>query len=183
MARVGFTAVGITKHIDLTDKEVAGVIDHASGSVTSEKLAVAAIVSGHLGAGAVISGAVASGQVGTYHVASGAVKVQNLYTDRAVLGQLGWKPQLANEIKKKVLDLASGENKVCALGYDGTNLYAGLYTTPGKVVKIDPVSMSGISTLTLASGENKVYSLGYDGTNLYAGLNTTPGKVVRKGFI
>jgi len=32
------TAVGVTKHTELTDKEVAGVIDHADGSITPAKL-------------------------------------------------------------------------------------------------------------------------------------------------
>jgi len=30
--------LGITKHVDLTDKEVAGVIDHANASITTAKL-------------------------------------------------------------------------------------------------------------------------------------------------
>ncbi|MBA7650773.1 hypothetical protein ES703_58584 [subsurface metagenome] len=35
--------VGVSKHIDLTDKEVAGVIDHADSSVTALKLATDAV--------------------------------------------------------------------------------------------------------------------------------------------
>ncbi len=33
-----FTTTRITRHLDLTEKEIAGVIDHANESITMEKL-------------------------------------------------------------------------------------------------------------------------------------------------
>ncbi|MFA5298129.1 MAG: hypothetical protein WC389_07975 [Lutibacter sp.] len=40
---------------------------------------------------------------------------------------------------------ASGENEVKSVIFDGTYIYAGLYTGPGKVVKIDPSDMSTVT--------------------------------------
>jgi len=70
----------------------------------------------------------------------------------------------------KTLTFNTNENKVRTLFSDGTYLYAGLATTPGKIVKIDLETFTETSTLTLDPGENNIYSLISDGTNLYAGL-------------
>lgn len=83
----------------------------------------------------------------------------------------------------KTLTLSAGENDVSASFSDGTYLYVGLQTSPGKVVKIDLSTFTAASTLTLSAGENIVYALFSDGTYLYAGLLTTPGKIVRNYII
>ncbi len=85
----------------------------------------------------------------------------------------------------KTLTLAAGENNPGDIFSDGTYLYVGLQTNPGKVVKIDLKTFTSVSTLTFDVGETSVKSLVSDGTYLYAGLDTsaaggtTAGKVVR----
>jgi len=60
-------------------------------------------------------------------------------------------------------------------------IYAGLRTTPGKIVKLQTSSgtIEKISTLTLDAGEDDVRSLLIDGDFLYAGLGTNPGMIVK----
>ncbi len=79
----------------------------------------------------------------------------------------------------KTLTLATGEDSIVSLFSDGTYLYAGSYTIPGKVVKIDLSTFTAVSTLTLTAGEDSIVSLFSDGTYLYAGSYTIPGKVVK----
>ncbi len=82
---------------------------------------------------------------------------------RSLILKLFGVPQLAHlygalEINK-TLTLNTGEDYVRALFSDGTHLYAGIGTSPGKVVKIDLETFTIVSTLTLATGEISVYSL------------------------
>ena len=77
------------------------------------------------------------------------------------------------------LTLSTGEDYVFALTVSGNYLYAGLLTTPGKIVKIDLTTFTKVSTLTLASNEGPVYRLIVIGNYLYAGLGTAPGKIVK----
>jgi len=79
----------------------------------------------------------------------------------------------------KTLTLDTDENSITSIFSDGTYLYSGLYTTPGKIVKIDLSSFSKVSTLTLDTDEYDVTSLFSDSIYLYAGLDTTPGKIVK----
>jgi len=79
----------------------------------------------------------------------------------------------------KILTLDSGENVILSLFSDGTYLYAGTHTSPGKIVKIDLSTFTKVSTLTFDSGENNIEDLFSDGTYLYAGLVTSPGKIVK----
>lgn len=72
-----------------------------------------------------------------------------------------------------------GESNTNAIFSDGTYLYAGLETIPGKIVKVDLATFTKHSTLTLDSGENNIYAFVSDGTYLYVGLTTTPGKIVK----
>jgi len=59
------------------------------------------------------------------------------------------------------------------------NLYAGLNTSPGKIVKIDLATFTKTSTLTLDTGEDYVVRSVVSGNYLYAGLQTAPCKVVK----
>lgn len=81
--------------------------------------------------------------------------------------------------KSSTLTFDAGEDLIAALHTDGTNLYAGLRTTPGKVVKVDLTDFTKVSTLTFDAGEDTVRALASDGVYLYAGLSVNPGKVVR----
>lgn len=59
-----------------------------------------------------------------------------------------------------------------------------LGTRPAKIVKINPVTMESVATLTLATGEDRCLTLSFDGTYLYAGLGTYyPAKIVRKPVV
>lgn len=82
------------------------------------------------------------------------------------------------------LTLSAGEDSVRAMVTDGTYLYVGLYTSPGKVVKIQLSDLTKVAVLTLDVGEDKVISLtlgqDLDGTvYLYAGLELDPAKIIK----
>src|SRR3972149_8695311 len=73
----------------------------------------------------------------------------------------------------------SGQNQCYSLAFDGAYIYAGLYTSPAKVVKIDPVTMTAVSTWTAPSGENYCQAVVSDGFYIYAEVDTTPNKIYR----
>ena len=102
---------------------------------------------------------------------------------RALLLRITGLPQLIHDYGtlalNKTITLATSEDNCHGLFSDGTYLYAGLYTTPGKIVKIDLSDFTTVSTLTLATGENNCHDLLSDGTYLYVSLDTAPGKIVR----
>ena len=79
----------------------------------------------------------------------------------------------------KTLTFAVGENQVSTTFTDGTYMYAGLDTSPSKIVKIDLNTFTKVSTLTLDTGENAIRSMFSDGTYLYVGTLTDPGKIIR----
>jgi len=79
----------------------------------------------------------------------------------------------------KTLTFAIGEDKTNVLFSDGSYLYAGLDTSPAKIVKVDLSDFTIVSTLTFAAGENRCYGLFSDGSYLYAGLDTSPAKIVK----
>ena len=70
----------------------------------------------------------------------------------------------------------TGHNKVHALAYDGTYIYAGYNTSPGVVDQIIPSTMALSKTFTAPTGHNKVHALAYDGTYIYAAYGA--GEVV-----
>jgi len=76
------------------------------------------------------------------------------------------------------MTMDQNDNNVYALAVSGSYLYAGLYTSPGKIVKINS-TFNQVGTVTFDTGENKITSLAVSGSYLYAGLDTTPGKVVK----
>ena len=135
----GEVSGGVTKHTELTDKEVNGVIDHALKSVRD----------GHL------------------------------YNFLAWKRLLATQPYKALEILKKVFTAQSGENNCYALTFDGTYIYAGIATSPAKVIKINPSTMARVSSWTGQTGEDYCFALTFDGTYIYAGLYTSPAKVIK----
>jgi len=86
-------------------------------------------------------------------------------------------------LKDSSLALVSGESKVKALIISGTDLYAGCYVSPGKVVKIALGTFTRTGVVTFPTNENQVTSLAVSGLYLYAGLSTggltTNGRVAR----
>jgi len=79
----------------------------------------------------------------------------------------------------KTLNLDTGENGVTKLFSDGTYLYACIIAPLGRIVKIDLLTFTKVSTLTLAIDESNPSSIVSDGTYLYVGLKTSPGKIVK----
>ena len=88
-------------------------------------------------------------------------------------------PWLASYRREHHEVLLEGENDCTSLAFDGKNVLAGLYTTPAKVVKIDPDTGTRIAGLTLSAGENRCQCLISDGFYFYAGLDTSPAKIVK----
>ena len=74
----------------------------------------------------------------------------------------------------------AGEDFCQVLTFDGTYIYAGLYISPAKVIKINLSTMATISIWTAAAGENQCRSLSFDGEYLFLGVATTPAKLIRK---
>lgn len=77
------------------------------------------------------------------------------------------------------ITLDAGEDNIIPLISDGTYLYGGTQTSPGKIVRIDLATFTKESTLTLDAGENLVHSLIIHKDYLYAGLGTSPSKIVK----
>ena len=73
---------------------------------------------------------------------------------------------------------AAGEEYCYSLTFDGTYIWAGLNTSPFKILKINPVNNS-YTVITGASGENGCLSLTFDGIYIWAGLYTSPFKILK----
>ena len=68
---------------------------------------------------------------------------------------------------------ATGEDRIRQLLPFGNSLYAALFTSPGKVVKINLDTMTTVSTWTATGGDDHVLSLASDGAYIYAGLDVS----------
>ena len=100
-------------------------------------------------------------------------------------GISGWNLFLKHWTKKflsAVWTGASGENSCRALTFDNSYIYAGLYISLAKVVKIDRVTMATAAVWTGPTGENNCLALTFDNSYIYAGLYISPAKVVRYLF-
>jgi streptogramin lyase len=80
--------------------------------------------------------------------------------------------------KSETFDLASGENSAYSICFDGTHVWIGLFTSPAKIIKMDPADGT-YTVYTLASGENITRSICFDGTHVWIGLNTSPAKIIK----
>ncbi|GAJ10836.1 unnamed protein product, partial [marine sediment metagenome] len=74
---------------------------------------------------------------------------------------------------------AAGEDSCLALTQDADYVYAGLYLTPAKVIKITKATMATSATWTGAAGENICRALTQDADYVYAGFNIFPAKVIK----
>jgi hypothetical protein len=96
---------------------------------------------------------------------------------------LGTWPHLATKRKNQYLTLDTGETNCMNMAFDGKYVYAVLNpnygSDPGKIVKIDPVTLTKISTLTLSPTDRVAINIIYDGTYLYVWLATSPAKIVK----
>lgn len=73
----------------------------------------------------------------------------------------------------------TGDDTCSALTQDADYVYAGLYTTPAKVIKIAKATMTTSATWTGATGENECIPLAQDADYVYVGLATDPAKVIK----
>jgi hypothetical protein len=62
---------------------------------------------------------------------------------------------------------------------DGTHVYLGTSTVPGRIVKVRMADLTRVDSLTLDSGENFISGSVSDGTFGYFGTFTYPGKIVK----
>ena len=77
------------------------------------------------------------------------------------------------------MTLGSGEDEVTAIISDGSYLYAGMGTTPGKVIRINSGTFTKVSTVTFDTNDDWSNTLCLDGAYIYSGLGTSPGKVIK----
>jgi len=78
--------------------------------------------------------------------------------------------------------LVASDNVAYSVLERGDFIYLGLYTFPGKVLKVAKSTMTLAGSCTLSQGSNDVRSMEFDRTNpgvLYANTNTSPGRVVK----
>lgn len=107
--------------------------------------------------------------------------------EHAVLRKLFDIPEYQNWMKNRFGHFAdvtfaaggAGEDYCEALTFDGTYIWAGLWTEPAKILKINPFDNS-YTVITCAAGENKCTSLTFDGTHVWAGLSPdAPAKILK----
>ena len=108
-----------------------------------------------------------------------SIRDGHLYNFQSWKRLLATQPYKALEILKKVWTGETGEDMCLSLTFDGTYIYAGLNISPAKVIKIDPSTMTTVSSWTGESGEDYCFSLTFDVTYIYAGLYTSPAKVIK----
>jgi len=85
-------------------------------------------------------------------------------------------PVTFSQIEGIILDTGYNSPRILGsvYGYEllGDVLYAGLYTSPGRVIGMSMRDFSIEKTATLESGENQVYSLACSASAIFAGTNT-----------
>lgn len=85
-------------------------------------------------------------------------------------------------ITKGVWTGAAGQERCFALASDDTFIYAGLWITPAKVIKIDPATMTTVGVWTGAVGENKCSVVACQGGFVYASVAQVfpqPDKIIK----
>ena len=73
-----------------------------------------------------------------------------------------------------------GESYVTSQYIDGTYLYLGMSTNPGRIVRVDLAMFEQESTITLTGGESFLRALFSDGTYIYTGATTSPAMISRR---
>ena len=67
----------------------------------------------------------------------------------------------------------------CCLTQDADYVYAGLETSPAKVIKIAKSTMTTSATWTGEAGDEYCSGLTQDADYVYAGIGTSPAKVIK----
>jgi hypothetical protein len=81
--------------------------------------------------------------------------------------------------QEAVYDLTSEQNAAFSMTQDTEFIYAGLYTFPGTVIKLDKVALAEVLKVVLNRGENDVRWIEFDHPFIYANTNTRPGIIVK----
>jgi len=89
-----------------------------------------------------------------------------------------WMKNRAGHLPDVTITGAVGEDSCLTLTFDGTHIWAGLATTPFKILKINPVDNS-YTVITGATGENRCRGIAFDGINIWVSLYTSPAKVMK----
>ncbi|MBW2672747.1 MAG: right-handed parallel beta-helix repeat-containing protein [Deltaproteobacteria bacterium] len=143
-----WAVAGVSKHTDLTDKEVAGVIDHADKSVTAAKIADGAVGSPQIALSAVKSGHIADGEVGSPEIALDAIRAGHILD-----GEVG-SPEIAlGAVKEghlaagavtgtKIADGAVGSPKIGDGEVTDAKLASGVGLSDGQIAKL-PTATEG----------------------------------------
>ena len=133
-----------------------------------------------------IKKAVFKGVLGEDNFSSGIIVGSYLYltTDTIPVQLIKIDLTTFQKVGKWVANESDDENWGKKLVSVGSYLYLALsYTTTpdaiGKIVKIDPSTMTKVSTLKLNTGEENLFDLITDGTYLYAIIDVAPGKVAK----
>jgi len=146
-------AKGITKHTQLTDKEVAGILDHADLSVITGKLAGGAVTTPKIADGAVTEGKIGSGAVTNPKIADLAVTSGKLADASVIDAKLG----VGAVSTTKIAAGAVTTEKLANLGVTPGKLSFGTWQ---KIAEINITSAVSSYTFTGLNGNvDKVYRL------------------------
>ncbi len=120
-------------------------------------------------------------ELGESYVSCFKIVGTKLYVGTRVAGGTGRiiEIDLTTFQKTRICNVESGAGNVESLEYDGTYLYAAMYSGPGIIYKIDLNTFTWISKVTFIVGETSPRSIKIVGNYIYAGLNSTPAKIVK----
>lgn len=110
---------------------------------------------------------------------------RNAPNPHVVLSKLADVPEFQHWLKDRIghqpdvtITGTVDENLCRALTFDGNFIWAGLYTQPFKILKINPADNT-YTVITGVLGENFCDALTYDGISIWAGLDTAPAKILK----
>lgn len=103
--------------------------------------------------------------------------IHGSYTNPYILTRLNRNLEITGTLVG--IDEAISDKHIRPMTSDGKYIYVGLDTVAGKIVKIDPYTMTRIDGRVLPNGANNVYGLTYLNGFLYAGCETSPAKIVK----
>lgn len=92
---------------------------------------------------------------------------------------LSSRPDLASLIPSLYVIPEPTCSSIPCLAFDGTFLYAGLASSPAKILQIDPLTMLVVKTWTADAGVNSIAALATDGSFLYA-ITSYPSNMLFK---
>lgn len=76
-------------------------------------------------------------------------------------------------------NFSPGENKVIRMCYYDSYIWATLYTSPGKIAKIDPLDPANPTIYTLDTGDNQPFDICVGGGYIWSGLYGATHKIMK----